>query len=122
MTAGALPPSVLRLHGPHTLNGSIRVPGDKSISHRALLLSAQAHGTSIITGLSQGDDVQRTRQCVTQLGAVAEEQPDGTLTVTSDGFREPDSPLDHGNSGTGIRLMSGAIASHDMFAVLTGDE
>jgi 3-phosphoshikimate 1-carboxyvinyltransferase len=122
MTAGSLPPAVLTLHGPCEIHGQVRVPGDKSISHRALLLSAQADGVSTITGLSRGDDVVRTRRSVEQLGAATVESADGMLTVTGGALREPDEPLNHGNSGTGIRLMAGVIAGHDMFAVLNGDE
>jgi len=122
MTAGSLPPAVLKLRGPCPVRGQPRVPGDKSISHRALLLTGQAAGTSTITGLSEGDDVIRTRLAMEQLGARIEESPGGELVVTGCDLGEPSGPLDHGNSGTGIRLMAGVVAGCDMFAVLTGDQ
>lgn len=122
MTAGSLPPAVLKVRGPSQVEGSLRVPGDKSVSHRALLLSALAGGDSTITGISRGDDVTRTRRAIEQLGAGVIENLDGSLTVAGGELREPEEPLDHGNSGTGIRLMSGIVAGLDMFTVLTGDE
>ncbi|HEU4421301.1 MAG TPA: 3-phosphoshikimate 1-carboxyvinyltransferase [Pilimelia sp.] len=122
MTAGSLPPAVLKLRGPCQVRGIPRVPGDKSISHRALLLTGQATGTSTVTGLSQGDDVARTRRAMEQLGARIEESAGGALLVTGGDPAEPSGSLDHGNSGTGIRLMAGVVAGCDLFAVLTGDE
>jgi 3-phosphoshikimate 1-carboxyvinyltransferase len=122
MTAGALPPAVLTLRGPCSVRGRLRVPGDKSISHRALLLSALARGQSTVSGLSAGDDVARTRRAVEQLGAVVTDAGDGTVTVRGGGLSEPSTVLDLGNSGTGIRLMAGLVSGLDIFAVLTGDE
>jgi 3-phosphoshikimate 1-carboxyvinyltransferase len=121
-TAGSLPPASLVLHGPCPVRGEVRVPGDKSVSHRALLLAAQAAGRSRITGLSGGDDVARTLRAVRELGAVVEELPDGALTVEGGKLAEPATMLDHGNSGTGMRLMAGVVAGHEFFTVLTGDE
>ena len=68
---------------------ALRVPGDKSISHRALLLAARAAGTSTITGLSTGDDVGRTRAAVEALGAGVEGDPTGTVRVTGGALRPP---------------------------------
>ena len=111
-----------RVTGGRPLVGTTTVPGDKSISHRALLLAALAEGASTITGLSTGDDVVRTRVAVTALGAGVEEQ-DGVVTV--DGGRSrlaaPADPLDLGNSGTGMRLLVGVVAGVPGVTRLTGD-
>jgi len=100
------------------------VPGDKSISHRALILGALAVGRTRIEGLLEGEDVLRTAAAVRALGAEAERGADGVWTVTGvgvGGFAEPGDVLDFGNSGTGIRLMLGALASSPLTAVFTGD-
>jgi 3-phosphoshikimate 1-carboxyvinyltransferase len=100
------------------------VPGDKSISHRALILGALAVGRTRIEGLLEGEDVLRTADAVRALGAGAERGVDGAWTVTGvgvGGFAEPDDVLDFGNSGTGARLMLGALASTPLTAVFTGD-
>jgi len=100
------------------------VPGDKSISHRALILGALAVGRTRIEGLLEGEDVLRTAAAVRALGASAERGPDGVWTVSGvgvGGFCEPSDVLDFGNSGTGIRLMLGALASTPLTAVFTGD-
>jgi 3-phosphoshikimate 1-carboxyvinyltransferase len=100
------------------------VPGDKSISHRALILGALAVGRTRIEGLLEGEDVLRTAAAVGALGAKVERDPDGAWTVTGvgvGGFAEPGDVLDFGNSGTGIRLMLGALASTPLTAVFTGD-
>jgi 3-phosphoshikimate 1-carboxyvinyltransferase len=104
--------------GRQPLRGAVRVPGDKSISHRALLLAALADGTSRIGGLADGDDVARTRAAVQALGAVV----DGPRV--SGGARrlhEAAHPIDVGNSGTTIRLMAGLCAGFDWLTVLYGD-
>ena len=92
-------------------SGPTTVPGDKSISHRALLLAALAEGTSAITGLSTGDDVARTRAAVAALGAGVDER-DGVVTVVGGRSRltAPDDVVDLGNSGTGMRLLAGVVA------------
>jgi 3-phosphoshikimate 1-carboxyvinyltransferase len=100
------------------------VPGDKSISHRALILGTLAVGRTRIEGLLEGEDVLRTAAAVRALGASAERGKDGAWTVTGvgvGGFAEPGDVLDFGNSGTGIRLMLGALASTPLTAVFTGD-
>jgi 3-phosphoshikimate 1-carboxyvinyltransferase len=108
--------------GGRALVGSLRVPGDKSISHRALLLAALAEGTTTITGLSDGDDVRHTREAVGALGADVEER-DGSTRVRGGRSRlsAPDGPIDLGNSGTGMRLLLGLVAGLPMTAELTGD-
>ncbi|HEX2192659.1 MAG TPA: 3-phosphoshikimate 1-carboxyvinyltransferase [Acidimicrobiales bacterium] len=108
----------LRITGGRPLGGRIRVPGDKSISHRALLLAARAEGTSIVRGLADGDDVARTRAAVEALGA----EVDGDrITGGTSRLHEPETVLDVGNSGTGIRLLAGYSAAFHWLTVLIGD-
>ena len=109
------------LPSPH-LSGQAIVPGDKSISHRALLLSALAEGTSSISGISSGDDVARTAKVVTQLGATVERQ--GDVLIVAGGrslLHEASDPLDFGNSGTGMRLAMGIVAGIPGLHQLHGD-
>ena len=109
------------LSSPH-LSGQAIVPGDKSISHRALLLSALAEGTSSISGISSGDDVTRTAKIVTQLGATIERQ--GDVLIVAGGrslLHEASAPLDFGNSGTGMRLAMGIVAGIPGLHQLHGD-
>src|SRR6185437_14635815 len=106
------------------LTGSITVPGDKSISHRALMFGALAVGETRITGLLQGEDVLRTAAAMRALGAEVNHDPDGTWRVAGrgvGGLVEPGDVLDMGNSGTAARLLCGILASHPLFAVMTGD-
>lgn len=111
----------IRASGP--LRGRIRVPGDKSISHRAALLAAIAEGRSHISGYLPGEDCQNTIRCLQALGVPISGGPtDWTVDgVGLKGLREPDGILDVGNSGTTIRLLMGLLAGLDGFAVLTGD-
>ncbi|HET6795332.1 MAG TPA: 3-phosphoshikimate 1-carboxyvinyltransferase, partial [Acidimicrobiales bacterium] len=105
--------------GPTPLTGRLRVPGDKSISHRALILGALAEGTSTVRGLSSGDDVARTSAAVQAMGAVI----DGDRITGGRGrLHEPADVIDVGNSGTGIRLLAGLCAGRSWLTVLTGDE
>ena len=109
---------------PAPLHGSIAVPGDKSISHRALMFGALAVGETTITGLLQGEDVLRTAAAMRALGAEVTHTPDGVWRVAGrgvGGLIEPDDVLDMGNSGTAARLLSGILASHPFFSVITGD-
>ncbi len=103
------------------LRGTVRVPGDKSISHRVLMLAALADGESVITGLSDGDDVARTRAIVEALGAVVVEDGDA-LRITGGALRAADTVLDVGNSGTGIRLLAGLLAGLPFTSILDGDQ
>ena len=115
--------TVLEVTGGRPLRGRLRVPGDKSISHRALLLAALAEGTSQITGLADGDDVARTASAVEALGAGV--SVDGGVVTVAGGrsrLRQPAGPLDLGNSGTGMRLLAGICASLPWTTTLTGDE
>lgn len=109
-----------RISGGRPLVGTVAVPGDKSISHRALLIGALAPGTSTVSGLSDGDDVARTRAAVEALGArVADEG--GSVTVTGGALHPPAGALDLGNSGTGLRLLMGVAAGLAGATTLTGD-
>ena len=103
------------------LRGRIRVPGDKSISHRAVLLAARAKGTSRITGLSNGADVAATLRAVQTFGATVTVDR-GEVTIEGGRLHEPDTVIDVGNSGTGIRLMAGWASALDGLTVLYGDE
>jgi 3-phosphoshikimate 1-carboxyvinyltransferase len=106
------------------LRGTITVPGDKSVTHRAVILTALAEGTSTVSGYCRGEDCLNTMRALQSLGIRIDETPD-YLTVQGKGLwglREPNGPIDCGNSGTGIRLLSGLLAGQDFFTVLTGDE
>jgi 3-phosphoshikimate 1-carboxyvinyltransferase len=106
------------------LTGRIVVPGDKSISHRALMFGALAIGETRITGLLEGEDVLRTAAVMRALGAEVTRDADGTWRVAGrgvGGLVEPADVLDMGNSGTAARLLCGVLASHPVFAVMTGD-
>ena len=113
----------LQVDGGAPLRGTIRVPGDKSISHRALLLAARAEGTSVLRGLSGGDDVRRTRAIVEELGAQAVDTATG-LEVSGGWSRlsAPAGTLDVGNSGTALRLVAGYVAAFDWTVTLAGDD
>jgi 3-phosphoshikimate 1-carboxyvinyltransferase len=106
------------------LAGRIRVPGDKSISHRALMLGALAVGRTEISGLLEGEDVLATAAALNALGAHATRSGDGRWTVDGvgiGGIAEPDDLLDLGNSGTAARLLLGILATHPVIAFVTGD-
>ena len=106
------------------LAGTFPVPGDKSISHRALMFGALAVGETRITGLLTGEDVLRTAAAMRALGAEVRHAADGTWHVAGRGIGgliEPGDVLDMGNSGTAARLLCGILASHPIFAVMTGD-
>jgi 3-phosphoshikimate 1-carboxyvinyltransferase len=109
-----------RRSGP--LKGIVRAPGDKSISHRALILGALAQGTTEIEGLLEGDDVKRTAAAMAAFGAGVERLGDGRWRVEGrGGFAEPADIVDCGNAGTGVRLIMGAAAGFDLAATFTGD-
>ncbi|MGE5477991.1 MAG: 3-phosphoshikimate 1-carboxyvinyltransferase [Bacteroidales bacterium] len=106
------------------LSGTVRVPGDKSISHRALMFGALAVGESRVEGLLEGDDVLRTALAMRALGAEVERLDDGTWRLFGrgvGGLQEPADVLDLGNSGTGARLMMGLVATHPFTTIFTGD-
>jgi 3-phosphoshikimate 1-carboxyvinyltransferase len=103
------------------LQGSLRVPGDKSISHRAILLAARAEGRSTLRGLSNGLDVRNTLAAVKACGAGVDETGN-VVAIEGGALHEPKSVLDVGNSGTGIRLLAGWAAAMPWLTVLAGDE
>lgn len=107
------------------LTGELTPPGDKSLSHRAVMFAAIAEGTTEITGFLPGEDTLNTARAVRQLGITVEEKGPGVLSVHGrglDGLSEPSGVLDLGNSGTGMRLLAGLLAGQDFFSVLTGDQ
>ncbi|MES5483160.1 3-phosphoshikimate 1-carboxyvinyltransferase [Bradyrhizobium sp. INPA03-11B] len=106
------------------LAGKVRVPGDKSISHRALILGALSVGETRISGLLEGEDVLNTAKSMRALGAKVERTAPFTWSVAGvgvGGFAQPAAPLDFGNSGTGCRLVMGAVAGCPIAAIFDGD-
>lgn len=123
MSPGATARDVARILGSGPLTGRVRVPGDKSISHRALIFAALAEGRSEIAGLSRGDDVVRTAAALAALGAEVDARRWDHVVV--DGgvsrLREAERPIDVGNSGTGLRLLAGVASRLPFLTVLLGD-
>lgn len=115
-------PLTARPGGP--LTGRIRVPGDKSISHRVLILGALTVGETTVAGLLEGEDVIHTAEAMRALGARLERSGDGIWRIHGvgvGGFAQPSAPLDFGNSGTGCRLTIGAVAGCGVTATFDGD-
>ena len=115
---------VRKLTRPGRLTGELSVPGDKSISHRSLILNAMAHGTAQVSGLSNGEDVMSTMACLQGMGVeITGGRAPGEYTVAGKGptLEEPSDILDAGNSGTSMRLLSGLLAAQPFLSVLTGD-
>jgi len=115
-------PMTSRKSGP--LSGVADVPGDKSISHRSLILGAMAVGQTHVTGLLEGQDVLDTAKAMRAFGATVTELGGGEWTIDGvgvGGFAEPDQVIDCGNSGTGVRLIMGAMATTPIVATFTGD-
>ena len=107
-----------------SLRGRVRVPGDKSISHRALILAALTVGESTVSGLLEGEDVLHTADTMRALGARLTRGEDGVWRIHGvgvGGFAAPAAPLDFGNSGTGCRLVLGAVAGCPVTATFDGD-
>jgi 3-phosphoshikimate 1-carboxyvinyltransferase len=122
VTHSAKTPLAARRAGP--LQGRVRVPGDKSISHRALIFGALAVGETRISGLLEGDDVLNTGNAMRELGAKVERTGEGAWRIHGvgvGGFRAPADVLDFGNSGTGCRLVLGAVAGCPITATFDGD-
>ncbi len=114
----------LTAHPSEALTGSAAIPGDKSISHRALMIGALAAGETEIRGLLEGEDVLRTAAAMTALGADIVRGSDGAWRVWGrglGGLTAPERVLDLGNSGTGARLLMGLLAGHPVTATLAGD-
>jgi 3-phosphoshikimate 1-carboxyvinyltransferase len=106
------------------LTGRIRVPGDKSISHRALILGGLAIGETVVDGLLEGEDVLNTAAAMRAFGAEVTRQSDGRWQIHGrgvGGLDEPDQVLDLGNSGTGVRLLMGVAAGNPITTFFTGD-
>ncbi|MCK5161090.1 MAG: 3-phosphoshikimate 1-carboxyvinyltransferase [Candidatus Aureabacteria bacterium] len=106
------------------ISGEVNVPGDKSISHRAIVLTSLAYGRSEIRGFLKSEDCLATLEAFRLLGVSIEEKGDKIVVegVGNSGLKSPAKPLDFGNSGTGLRLSAGAIAGYNVKAVLTGDK
>lgn len=105
------------------LAGVVRAPGDKSISHRALILGAMATGVTEIGGLLEGDDILATARAVEAFGATVERLGDGHWRVIGQGgFKQPAGVIDCGNAGTGVRLLMGAAAGYPVTVAFDGDE
>lgn len=106
------------------LSGSLRVPGDKSMSHRSVMLGALAEGTTRVTGFLEGEDALATVAALRAMGVTIEGPSEGALTITGvglTGLQAPTAPLDMGNSGTSMRLLSGILAGQPFASTLTGD-
>ena len=105
------------------INGTLKLPGDKSISHRALLFAGMANGTSLILNLSEADDVKSTKRCLEDLG-IEFHTNENTLFVEGlgfKGFKKPAKELDAGNSGTTARLLTGILSAQNFESVIAGD-
>ena len=117
-------PRPMTAHPSGALAGTAEIPGDKSVSHRALILGALAVGETRVTGLLEGQDVLDTAQAMRAFGAEVERHGPGAWSVHGvgvGGFREPGRVIDCGNSGTGVRLVMGAMATTPITATFTGD-
>jgi len=115
-------PGETTAHPGSALVGEVRAPGDKSISHRALILGALAEGVTEIEGLLEGEDVRRTAEAMAAFGAGVERVGEGRWRVDGRGaLGEPGDVIDCGNAGTGVRLIMGAAAGYDLSASFTGD-
>ena len=124
MTAHAASPSPLTAHAGTALRGRLRPPGDKSISHRSLIMGLLTVGETRIEGLLEGDDVLNTARACRDLGAKVERLGQGSWRVEGAGIGtllEPRGALDFGNAGTGARLMMGVIGGHGITATFDGD-
>ena len=115
---------IWRSHPVPSLSGTVRVPGDKSISHRAIMLGALADGTTHISGFLEGEDCLATMRAFQAMGVAIEHHGEGRVTVHGaglHGLRAPTAPLDVGNSGTSMRLMAGVLAGQPFASELIGD-
>lgn len=111
------------LHPVDGFSGTLRAPGDKSLSHRLAMLAGVAEGRTFLSGFLRSGDCLHTLRAMEQLGARVEDAGDGFMVEGTAGApRQPDRPLDMGNSGTGMRLLSGLLASYPLTVDLTGDE
>ncbi|MBD3835690.1 3-phosphoshikimate 1-carboxyvinyltransferase [Brevundimonas sp.] len=116
-------PSQLTARRSTALSGKVRAPGDKSMSHRSMILGGMASGVTEVEGLLEGDDVLATAHAVQAFGARVERQGDGRWRIEgAGGFRTPPSTIDCGNAGTGVRLLMGAAAGYTLTATFDGDQ
>ncbi|MDX1562452.1 MAG: 3-phosphoshikimate 1-carboxyvinyltransferase, partial [Gammaproteobacteria bacterium] len=123
-TQPSTPGQAYRVGPGQSVSGDITVPGDKSISHRAVMLGGVASGTTTIRGFLDSDDCRATLQALRAMGVESVEQADGTIEIAGagdKGLRPPAQALDLGNSGTGMRLLLGLLAGRQISAELTGD-
>ena len=111
----------MRLTPAHSIKGRLRLPGDKSISHRAALIAALASNSSEISNFSTAQDCASTISCLRDLG-ISIEQKNGKLVFSGGEMVQPDKPLDCGNSGSTLRILAGVLAGQDLSAELVGDE
>lgn len=124
MSHSPAPPLPLQSRKASALKGRIKVPGDKSMSHRALMFGAIAIGTTRVSGLLEAEDVVNTANAMAALGARVNREADGTWVIDGvgvAGLMSPTKPLDFGNSGTGVRLAMGLMASTPLVAQCVGD-
>ncbi len=106
------------------MQGKLRVPGDKSVSHRSIILGSIANGTTRVSGFLEGEDCLATMAAFTAMGVDIQRQGEGEVTIQGvgmHGLKKPATEIDLGNSGTGMRLLSGIMAGQDFDSVLTGD-
>ncbi|MDX1922403.1 MAG: 3-phosphoshikimate 1-carboxyvinyltransferase [Alphaproteobacteria bacterium] len=118
-------PQPLSSHNANSIKGELTVPGDKSISHRALMLGGMAIGKTTIRGLLEGEDVLNTAKALSQMGVQSGKNADGSWWVQGvgvGGLLEPDNILDLGNSGTSTRLLMGLVGSYGFTTFFTGDD
>jgi 3-phosphoshikimate 1-carboxyvinyltransferase len=116
-----MPTERLRASPSGPLRGTVAIPGDKSISHRALILGALANGETRISGMLESLDVLHTAEAVRAFGAVVEREESGDWRIEGAEWRSPEGIIDCGNSGTGARLLMGAAAGFPIEASFTGD-
>ena len=117
-------PQPLTSHPAGALGGSALVPGDKSISHRALMIGAVSIGRTRVSGLLEGEDVRATAAALRRLGVTITREDSATYAIDGvglSGLAGPAAVLDLGNSGTGARLLLGLLATHPLTALVTGD-
>lgn len=115
---------VFKLEPAHQLNGTVRVPGDKSMSHRSIMFGAIAHGVTEVSGFLEGEDSLHTLEAFRAMGVKIERGGEGEVTLHGHGVEKlsaPQNPIYLGNSGTGMRLLTGLLAGMNIPATLTGD-
>ena len=122
-------PGAVTVHPADRVRGSVRLPGDKSISHRYAILAALAHGPTVIHGYSTGQDCASTLACLRALGVsieqIGRDAAGLQLRITGRGLRgltAPAGTLDAGNSGSTMRMLAGVLAAHPFTSELTGDD